>query len=131
MSARLKSLNGDLLIRDGSIDTSIKSGIAKMWAQFNGSTNAIGGSLNSSTLTDHGTGDFSISLTNSFNANDEFAATYGGNVRSGSAINYAAGYDFGRLPTASEMRWAMENANGGAFDNSDYGNHIAVHGDLA
>jgi hypothetical protein len=111
--------------------TLTKQSAAKCWVQFNGSTNTIGGSLNASSLTDHGTGDFTIAVTNAFNANDEFAASYGGNVASGSSLNYAAGYDFNRLPTASNMRWRMENSNGDAFDNSTYGNHMSVHGDLA
>lgn len=125
--------SGQTLLTNGSgtLSWGSSGGSAEVWVQFNGSTNAIGGSLNVSSLTDHGTGDFTIAVTNAFSANDEFSATYGGNVRSGTAINYASGYDFNRLPTASNMRWAMENANGGAFDNSNYGNHLSVHGNLA
>ena len=117
---------------DGSSPVTLtKQSAAKVWIQFNGNTNTIGGSLGASTLTDHGTGDFTIAVTNAFNANDEFAASYSGNVASGSSLNYAVGYDFNRLPTASNMRWRMENSNGGVFDNSTYGNHMSVHGDLA
>ena len=111
--------------------TLTKQSAAKVWVQFNGSTNVIGGSLNASSLTDHGTGDFTIAVNNAFNANDEFAASYGGNVASNASLNYAAGYDFQRLPTASNMQWRMENSSGAAFDNSTYGNHMSVHGDLA
>jgi hypothetical protein len=129
----MSTLKADTLVAaDGTSPVTLtKQSAAKMWAQFNGSTNVIGGSLNASSLTDHGTGDFTLAVVNAFNANDEFAATYGGNCRSGAAINYAYGYDFGRLPTASNMRWAMENSSGTAFDNSTYGNHISVSGDLA
>ena len=65
MSARLKSLNGDLQILDGSVDTSVKSGIAKAWVGVV-STDGVGmdNSLNVSTQTDEGTGDFDYTLTN-------------------------------------------------------------------
>jgi hypothetical protein len=111
--------------------TFVTNGVAKMWAQFESSTNTIEGSLNVSSLTDHGTGDFSFPVTNNFSGDGTFSATYGGNVTSGGSLNYATGYNFNRVPTASEMRWAQENSNGGAYDNAGYGNHISVHGDLA
>lgn len=111
--------------------TYVTNGVAKMWAQFESSTNVIEGSLNASSLTDNGTGDFTIPVTNSFSGDGTFSATYGGNVASSGSQNYASGYDFTRVPTASNMQWRMENSNGGANDNAGYGNHISVHGDLA
>lgn len=66
-ASRLKSQNGDLLVRDGTTDTSIKSGIAKAVAQYFGATNVLqSGSLNHSSVTDNGTGDFAHNFTNNF-----------------------------------------------------------------
>jgi len=46
-------------------------GIAKAWCRFNGTdTIAIESSSNTSSLTDVGTGDYQINLTNALNAND-------------------------------------------------------------
>jgi hypothetical protein len=51
----------------GSLDTSyVVNGSAKSWIRFNGSgTAAIDDSFNAASLTDHGTGEFSYSYTNS------------------------------------------------------------------
>ena len=127
-----KTTANDITVTVGATATqSLEQGLAKMWAQFESSTNVIEGSLNASSLVDNATGDFTIPVTNSFSGDGTFSATYGGNVASGGSLNYATGYDFNRLPTASNMQWRMENSNGGAYDNAGYGNHISVHGDLA
>ena len=77
-AARLKSQNGDLLVRDGSVDTSIKSGSIKYWVHIDGTgTVAIRGSFNTSTITDNGTGDYTGSFTNNFNSTDNMAAPRG------------------------------------------------------
>lgn len=69
-AARLKSQNGDLLVRDGSVDTSIKSGSAKAHIRANLATPGVTGSLNVSSLTDNYTGSGKPQFTNNFAAAD-------------------------------------------------------------
>ena len=66
MSARLKSLNGDLLVRDGTTDTSINSGVAKAYQHHDQDNTTLNKSLNVTSSTDNGTGDFTANFTNSW-----------------------------------------------------------------
>tara|TARA_A100001015_G_scaffold214117_1_gene240292 strand:- start:10 stop:438 length:429 start_codon:yes stop_codon:yes gene_type:complete len=62
-----------------STTTNLQQGLAKAWATFNADgTPAFRDSFNSSTLTDNGTGDMTISYTNSFNGAGDYTA--GGQV---------------------------------------------------
>ena len=55
-SARLKSQNGDLLVRDGTTDTSVKSGITKAWANYSQTDATVRDSFSISSVTDDSTG---------------------------------------------------------------------------
>jgi hypothetical protein len=62
---------------NNSTPAEIASGRAKAWANFNGTgTVAIKGSYNVSSITDNGTGDYTINFTNAM-ANANYAYTYG------------------------------------------------------
>ena len=65
-AARLKSQNGDLLVRDGTTDTSIKSGVAKAYQHHDEDLTTMHKSLNLSSSTDNGTGDFTANFTSSW-----------------------------------------------------------------
>ena len=54
----------------GSLDTQyVVNGSAKAWVNFNGTgTVAIRDSLNATGLVDHGTGDYSVTISNAFSA---------------------------------------------------------------
>ena len=53
-----------------STTTNLQQGLAKAWYDVDGSgTAAINDSLNGSSLTDHGTGDFTLTRTNRFRSN--------------------------------------------------------------
>ena len=63
----------------GSATMQLQQGVAKAWATFNASgTPAFRDSFNSSTLTDNGTGNMTISFTNNFGAAYNYTA--GGQV---------------------------------------------------
>jgi len=71
MSARLKSLNGDLLVRDGTTDTSIKTGLAKAWNHYHQiGTPGSKDSFNISSMADVGTGIVTHSFTNNMGNGD-------------------------------------------------------------
>ena len=66
-----------------STTTNLQQGLAKFWVNFNGSgTIATRTSFNVSSLTDNGTGDYTVTLTNAFS--DEMAA----NMTSGKNNSY-------------------------------------------
>ena len=56
---------------EGSNQTSIQQGLAKMWIQFDG-TGTIGtqDAFNRGGLTDNGTGNYTVTFTNNMNNND-------------------------------------------------------------
>ena len=67
-----------------STPAEIASGRAKAWVNFNGtSTVAIRASFNVSSITDNGTGDYTVNFTNAL-ADANYAATFGCLVNSGS-----------------------------------------------
>jgi hypothetical protein len=126
-AARLKSQNGDLLVRDGSVDTSIKSGIAKAWADvaFSGGTPITQGtaSLNISTYTDVGTGDYQANFTNNMNSSN-FS-------KSGMGVTNIRVLAFSTTHGSSYFRgnnWNVATSYQGVSDNR---NAFAIHGDLA
>ena len=55
---------------EGTNTTNLQQGLAKAWASFNGGTDAIGDSFNTSGITDNGSADYSVGFTNNMgNAN--------------------------------------------------------------
>ena len=102
-------------------------GIAKAWVNFNGTgTIAARDSENVSSLTDNGTGDYTVSYSNSFSSANYQIAT--------SANNTTANYEwhlspyYGSNPTVSQTRCA--GSAGGSLSDMLYLN-AAIDGDLA
>ena len=61
------STAGSILVtgEGNSTTTNLQQGLTKVWLRFNGtSTVAVNDSLNVSSLTDHGTGDYQVNFTN-------------------------------------------------------------------
>ncbi len=117
--------SGQVSVRgEGSATTTnLQQGLAKAWVSASSAAVPYD-SLNISGNTDHGTGDYSFNLTNSFSDTDGYCQT--GMVFSSSE---------GRISTRNSARdavgiLAIENTNssGTLIDNSQ---NIAVHGDLA
>ena len=100
-------------------------GIAKAWVNFNGTgTIAARDSENVSSLTDNGTGLYSVNLTNAFSA-DDYVASLNSEIGGGSGgFNQLAG-----TATASNM-YFVAYTNGGALRDVNRG-MIAGWGDLA
>lgn len=58
----------------------VVNGSAKAWVNFNGTgTPAIRNSLNTSSITDNGTGDYDINFTNNFDAASNYTVAGNGN----------------------------------------------------
>ena len=112
---------GDITITSegGSATQSLQQGLAKCWARFNGTgTAAIDDSFNVASLSDNGTGNYTVNYTNSMN-NDNYAKADGGGHWSEQSTSDSTG-------TASMLTYSSSPAL------ADYTNvTFIVVGDLA
>ena len=70
------SANSMTIRGEGSAQTSIQQGLAKAWINFNGTgTAAIVDSFNMTSITDNGTGDYTVTIANNMNAGNYAVAT--------------------------------------------------------
>ena len=103
-----------------STPTNLQPWLIKMWVQLNGtSTIATQDSFNASTLTDNGTGDYSVAIANDM-ANDDYSVSGGGN---------AAQFISDPVPTTSGITMEVSNSGGTQGDVTCVTASIA--GDLA
>jgi hypothetical protein len=114
---------------DKSLNTSyILNGVSKAWINFNGEgTIASRDSFNNSSITDNGTGDYSVTITNAM-GNINF--THGG--MGGSATNNLINISQNRnnyVPTTTVSRYALTYANTSSYDSLFVGSQL--FGDLA
>ena len=111
----------DVTGEGNSTTTNLQQGLAKAWVRGNTSA-ARQDSFNTSGETDHGTGDFSYSLSNSFSA-----ATYSFTATASSTDQRRNATENASRVTASLI--AVVTSDAGTVDNT---NHcITAHGDLA
>jgi hypothetical protein len=94
----------------GAATFQLQQGLAKAWTVFTGTgTAAIDDSLNTSSLTDNGTGDYTLDWSNSF-ASTRYA---GGGITGNSNGNFGIS---GTLMSASDIRARTYTTNNAAFD---------------
>lgn len=71
---------------EGTATTNLQQGLAKQWIDFNGtSTVAIVDSFNSASISDQGTGDYRVNLTNAMRAQEGCINTGTGQNRDGAS----------------------------------------------
>ena len=106
--------------------TLTKQSAAKAWVNFNGTgTIAERDSFNVSSLTDNGTGDYTVNFSNAFGAADYTKSTHASNPASGASY----GEYLGATPTVSAVRYGYQS---NLTNNTDYSEVSTVaHGDLA
>ena len=107
-------------ISDGSVSTSSTNciqGSAKAWVNFNGTgTVAIRASYNVSSITDNGTGDYTVNFTNAF-ADANYCSVFGGtNATSGTGRDQNIGVKNNTAPTTSALRIVVFEPNTGTVD---------------
>ena len=113
-----------------SIDTSyIFNGVAKQWINLNGNANSfIRDSFNTTTFTDNGTGDYSISITNAMiNSTYSLAGISGDGT---TAFNRGLSTGYGTDPTTNLYRLVAITASSGAATNCFYVS-CQLNGELA
>ena len=121
------SANSMTIRGEGSNQTSIQQGLAKAWINFNGSgTVAIRDSLNITSITDNGTGDYDITIANDM-ANANYATLFGGgeggDANSGGRIPNLA------IQSASVMDVFCRNLENSAADGAVQ--NLGFFGDLS
>jgi len=105
-----------------STTTNLQQGLAKCWANIDGTSTAhIDDSFNTSGITDNGTGDYSIAISNDMSSTD-YAPT-------ASTDQFTVMIDAGNTKTAGVCRLDVENSSGSNTDDAEV--NLVVHGDLA
>jgi len=121
---------GDITVTSegGSATQSLQQGLAKTWVNFNGdSTVAIIDSLNTSGITDNGTGDYTITINNDMGSAD-YCFTYGIKSEGSQGANFLSMLN-GDTPTAGTITVQAYAHNAVTVDSPRL--NIAIHGDLA
>jgi hypothetical protein len=120
------SANSMTIRGEGSNQTSIQQGLLKSWIRFNGTgTIAINDNFNCSSITDNGTGDYTMTMQTAM-ANIHYSQTCGAaDVDHGAKINIS----YSSANTTTAMRIRLAAAVSGNGDSNGVTNHVA--GDLA
>ena len=110
-----------------STTTNLQQGLAKMWANLNGSgTIALRDSLNVGSTTDGGTGIYSFSFTNNF-SNDDYSSPSSAGDDSAGTSRFIMAHDGGAATSSYQTRVHFNNG-----DDSDAENvSTSSLGDLA
>ena len=111
-----------------SLET-VSNGVSKQWININGdSTASITDSFNTTSITDNGTGDYSVTIANDMsNANYSLAGISGDGT---SAFNRGLSTGYGTAPTSTLYRLVSIYASSGAAVDCAYVS-CQLNGDLA
>ena len=114
----------------GAVTQNTVQALCKAWYDIDGSgTAAINDSLNGSSLTDHGTGDFSVTRANAMN-NLTYACGAMSDFDSGdSRVVTVTSNQGGAARTTTTMRHALQDTSAGGHDPDHFS--VLVFGDLA
>lgn len=125
-----KTTAGSISVQGEAVaTTNLQQGLAKQWIDFNGSsTVAIVDSFNSASISDEGTGDYRVNLTNAMRAQEGCINTGIGQNRDGASptdndifINFAS---------SSQILMKSRDSNQGSDEDSEM-ICTSVNGDLA
>ena len=128
------STAGSILVtgEGNSTTTNLQQGLAKQWVYFNMASTTAVDSLNTSSLTDSGTGLFKVNINNDFN-NTSYTANYTGNANTGDTFP-------ANVTCIAKFNYLAGGHAAGVYDAVSYGgsalvdgkyNYCTAHGDLA
>ena len=138
-----RGISAEVATEGGAKTTSLVQGLVKVWVNYDAVDQGTRGSFNQSTLTDHGTGDFTTSHISNFSSAENKCASFncwntsdeGSSIQSAASRGGVTGDQAGdSAASTSSLNWhtyfgSTGGANGGAFDFD--GNYCSIHGDLA
>ena len=111
----------------GSTTTNLQQGLAKAWINLDGTgTIATNDSFNTGSITDNGTGDYSITITNDMN-NALYSYTFGDYVSNNNSPQLSA--SAGNEPATGSIRVQCVKTGNNVVDANQA--CITIHGDLA
>jgi len=112
----------------GSTTTNLQQGLSKAYASVNGQgTAATRGTFNMSSLTDHGTGNYTLGITNDM-ADTNYTGQLSGGDHDDSADSFSRHY-IHTLNTGSVSALVAATGSGSLYDPTYFG--FTLHGDLA
>jgi len=126
----------DVVSEGGNVTMQLQQGLAKAWVNFVGTgTVSINNSLNVASLTDNGTGDYSVSFSSSM-ANTNWSSQVDTNYEAlGLHSIYRATNNSGRTKTTSQVQLSGKNYRHSVSDRNsplDVGELMnTINGDLA
>tara|TARA_R100000388_G_C7111832_1_gene96937 strand:- start:24 stop:428 length:405 start_codon:yes stop_codon:yes gene_type:complete len=121
-SAGVINLTGE----GGSTTTNLQQGLAKAWGNFHEPDPVtLRDNLNVTSLTDNGTGYFTVNITNSMN-NDDYVRIGSAGENANTGGNRVLGL---RLPATNSFNTITKNTGGTDSDTQD--TCVAIFGDLA
>ena len=112
--------------------TNVQEGLAKCWVNFDGTANGAASrdSLNVSAMTDNGTGDYTISISNDMNNDDYCTVVSGAETGSSGDTNQIGSLKRNGTYTTSAVTVCGTHTN--SQDDVDNQRMMAaIHGDLA
>ena len=113
-----------------STTTNLQQGLAKCWVQFDGTASgaAARDSLNVSSMTDNGTGDYTININNDM-ANDDYSLVTTGGHDDASGTAHAFETHTYATGSVTANLFAITSSSVGKADRQFV--HATFHGDLA
>ena len=118
---------------EGTNTTNLQQGLAKYWVNYNGqSTVSVRDSFNHASLTDRGTGDYTLGFTNNFASNDycpQFAGLRGATDENYDAHpSFISGSEDTSLTTSTLLTSTCYN---NSTQQDMLQNYVTIDGDLA
>ena len=118
-----KTAAGDVTITTGSSTMQLQQGVAKAWLSSDATT-SLYNSLNISSGTDHGTGDYSHTLTNAYSNRVEYS-------QAGAVYTSAGGATITRNSSRDAAGIIAVEVTNAAGTSADSSLNVMTHGDLA
>jgi len=123
------SANSLTIRGEGSAQTSVQQGLAKVWLRADVDGSTLLDSFNMTSVTDNGTGDYTPTFANDFN-NELYSLTSTAQHGSSNNDDSRIMTQQNRNVTAGASRIRRTTANGsGTVGDGDY--NVSIHGDLA
>ena len=112
----------------GAVTTSVQQWLSKAYASVNGQgTAATRGTFNMSSLTDNGTGNYTLGITNDM-ADTNYTGQLSGGDHSGADDSFSRHYIYS-LNTGNVSALIAATGSGSLYDATYFG--FTIHGDLA
>ena len=123
---------GSILVtgEGGSTTTNLQQGLAKVWCNFNGTTGASNDTFNVSGMTDEGTGEHTIGISNDF-SNALYSATATGSESNTNDNIVVLDTKSSSFATGSITVYIFAEDTGPIDPSGDIPMCVTIHGDLA